>query len=147
MTRRSSAVSVCLIVVVLVFFSVRFMRERGLIYEIPGGYKGWILVQFGDASCPPLQRKGVVRLVRIPATGRVCTSSVIPLGTGYAQFEYVYGDGRHVRLPASSSSGGDALVRLLAYQPNEKWEIDFVGTKDEFMHAGSPPYPWRSGTQ
>jgi|SRR5579864_1144169 len=152
MTRRSGlviascAVSVCLIVVVLVFFSVRFMRERGLIYEIPGGYKGWVFVQFGDASCPPLQRKGVVRVVKIPPTGRVCTSSVVPVGTGYAQFEYVYGDGRHVRLPASSSSGGDALVRTLSYDPEDKSEIDFVGNKDEFMHAGSPPYPWRSKT-
>jgi hypothetical protein len=133
-----------LIVALFAFFSVRFMRERGLIYEIPGGYRGWIFVQFGDASCPPLQRRGVVRLVQVPPSGRICTSSGGPEGIGYVQFEYVYGDGRHVRLPASSTSGGDALVRMLTYDPKDKSEIDFVGNKDEFMHAGPPPYPWRT---
>jgi hypothetical protein len=137
------AAGVGLVVVLLVFFSVRFMRERGLVYEIPGGYKGWVFVQFGDASCPPLQRKGEVRVVQIPPTGRACTSSVIPVGTGYAQFEYVYPDGKRTNLPWSTSSGGDALVRMLTYDPNDKSEIDFVGNKDEFMHAGPPPYPWR----
>jgi|SRR5579862_6037763 len=139
-------VGLCLIIVLLGFFSVRFMRERGLVYEIPGGYKGWIFVQFGDASCPPLQRKGEVRVVQIPSTGRVCTSSVIPVGTGYAQFEYVYPDGKRTNLPWSTSSGGDALVRMLTYDPQDKSEIDFVGNKEEFMHAGPPPYPWRRGT-
>src|SRR5579862_4235912 len=123
-------VGLCLIIVLLGFFSVRFMRERGLVYEIPGGYKGWIFIQFEDASCPPLQRKGEVRIVQIPSTGRVCTSSTISVGTGYARFEYLYGDGRRVRLPASSSSGGEALVRMLTYDPKDRFEIDFVGNKD-----------------
>lgn len=137
------ALSFCLIVMILAFVSVHFMRERGLVYEIPGGYEGWIFIQFGDTSCPPLQRKGEVRVVQIPPTGRVCTSSTIPVGVFYAEFEYVYPDGERTHLPWSTSSGGDALVRMLTYDPQDKSEIDFVGNKEKFMSAGPPPYPWR----
>jgi hypothetical protein len=134
-----------LILALLVLFAVRFMRERALIYEIPGGYTGWIFIQFDDAACPPLSRRGEPRVIKISPTGRACTSSAFMMGKiHYVQFEYVYGDGRHVRLKASSSSGGDAMVRTLTSSLEDRWEIHFVGNKDEFMHAGPLPYPWRN---
>jgi hypothetical protein len=43
------------------------------------------------------------------------------------------------KLSDQPAAVSDALVRLLAYQPDEKWEVDFVGTSDEFMHPGGPP--------
>ena len=152
MTRRTGpllAGSVACLVAVAVLLSllwVHFMRERALLYEIPGGYEGWIFIQYGDASCPRLLRKGEVRVVRIPPTGRVCTSDKGPEGFFAAQFDYVYPDGKRTNLPWSTSSGGDALVRMLTYNPQDKREIDFVGNKEEFMHVGSPPYPWHSKT-
>ncbi len=136
-------VGLALIVGLLAFFSIRSLHERALAYEIPAGFKGWIFIQYGDSSCPPLQRKGEVRVLSIPPSGRVCTSDHRAEGIFSAQFEYVYPDGRRTNLPWSTSSGGEALVRMLTYDPKDKTEIDFVGNKDEFMHAGAPPYPWR----
>ena len=148
MKRRTSlflAGSSCLVVVagLLSLLWVHFMSERALLFEIPGGYKGWIFIQYGNASCSRLLRKGEVRVVLIPPTGHVCTSDTRPEGFFSAQFDYVYPDGKRTNLRWSTSSGGDALVRMLTYNPQDKWEIDFVGNKEEFMHAGSPPYPWR----
>jgi uncharacterized protein DUF6843 len=117
------------------------ISRRALLYEIPSGYKGWIFIQFQDPACPALLTKGIFRVVKILPGGRACTSGSGPEGTYFVRFEYVYPNGARRELPWSTSSGGDALVRLLTYDPNDKSEIDFVGNKDEFMHAGSPPYP------
>jgi hypothetical protein len=120
---------------------VHVISGRAMLYEIPSGYKGWIFIQFQDPACPPLLTKGIFRVVKILPGGRACTSGSGPEGTYFVRFEYVYPDGTRRKLSSSTSSGGDALVRLLTYDPNDKSEIDFVGNKDEFMHAGSPPYP------
>ena len=146
MTRQTglfiASIACILVVVVALLLFLHVIRNKAMLYLIPGGYKGWIVVQFEDPTCPPLPREGTFLVVMVSPTGRACTSNSRPAGIDYVQFDYIYGDSRRVRLAASSSSGGDALVRLLAYQPDEKWEIEFVGTKDEFMQAGTPPYPW-----
>lgn len=136
-----SCIVACLAIATLGVWEV--MSRRALLYEIPGGYKGWIFIQFEDPACPPLAVKGIFHVVKVSLNGRACTSGSHPEGIYYARFEYIYPDGTRRNLPWSTSSNGNALVRLLTYDPTDKSEVDFVGNKEEFMHAGPPPYRWR----
>jgi hypothetical protein len=113
-------------------------------YDLSGGLRRWVVIQYENSSCPLLARDGVFLVVPVPPSGQVCTSSAHPRGWVYARFEYVYSDGRRQNLSMRTGSDppGEVQVYLLAYQPREKWEVDFVGTKEEALHWGSPPYPW-----
>ena len=66
---------------------------RPLRYELPAGYRGWVVIQYEDPACPPLQSKGIYLVIPIPPSGRACTSSPIPLGWRYTRYEYVSPDG------------------------------------------------------
>jgi hypothetical protein len=116
-------------------------------YDLSGGLKRWVVIQFEDPSCPPLRRDGLFLVISVPPSGQVCTSGAHPRGWVYHQFEYVYPDGRRQNLPMRTGSdpAGVVQVYLLAYQPEEKWEVDFVGTKEEALQWGPPPYPWHKG--
>ena len=63
--------------------------------EIPAGYRGYLVVQFEDASCPPLERRGDYEVIRFGDDGRACTSNRYSDQEGVAKdrWFYFYSDG------------------------------------------------------
>jgi hypothetical protein len=118
---------------------VILLLGRPVLVEIPGGYKRWIVVRDEDAHCPPLTTRGVFRVLSVPSSGKVCTSSRQPLNLTYVRFEYVYPDGRREYLPWSGS-GGDTSARvwLLGHDINLHEEHVFVGDVHEMNNSGLP---------
>lgn len=112
---------------------------RLVLVEIPGDYKRWIVIRDSDARCPPLTTRGLFRVVSVPTSGKVCTSSREPFNLTYVRFEYVYPDGRRKYLPWSGS-GGDtwAKVWLLGYDINLHEQDVFVGDVHEMNNSGPP---------
>ncbi len=106
------------------------------IFEIPAGYKGWVSVRFFEGSCPELPVEGDKMLVKLPATGRLCTIS--PLGFGKAADEYYYVDASGNRTDAA----GDILQEHVAIEgasPHKQiYERFFVGTAEELKTSPEP---------
>lgn len=144
MKHRPVAIIICCLIALGVW--LHHALGRPMLYELPSGFKRWIVIRFEDPACHALPTQGVFLVVSVPASGQVCTSTPHPKGWIYYRFEYVQPNGKHELLPVRSGSDppGRVQVYLLTYQPKEKWEVDFVGTKEEAEHWGTPPYPWSS---
>jgi hypothetical protein len=108
-------------------------------YEIPGGFKGWFIVQFENKSCPPLRSQGMFLVVSVPVSGQVCTSAAFPNGLVYYQFEYVFSNGKRERLRWNGHGKPGTQVWLIGYNLGSKSEEDFVGDENSMNHSGSPP--------
>ena len=139
MTYVKGGAAVCLGLVLSVAY---WKCGQPMSYEFPGGFRKWVTIQFESPSCPPLKHEGIFLVVSVPSSGRVCTSTAHPNRWVYHKFEYVYPDGRRraIRMRSGLDPAGEVQVYLLAYQPEQKWEVDFVGTKEEAEHWGTPPY-------
>ena len=118
---------------------------RPMRYEFPEGFKGWLVVRFQDPTCPPLRSQGIFLVVSVPASGQVCTLTPHPDGWIYYRFEYLHPDGTRTSLPLRSGSDppGRVQVWLVTYLRDYNWEEDWVGTKEDSNHWGTPPDPWR----
>lgn len=64
-----------------------------VLWQFPEGYRGWVVVQWGDPNCPPLASKGLYKVILINTVGRLCTSSQMPTGFRYLRFEYINPNG------------------------------------------------------
>jgi hypothetical protein len=113
---------------------------RPMLYEIPIGYKGWVVIQYENASCPSLPVRGIRLVVSVPGSGRVCTSTTAPQGYSHVRFEYLSPGGSRRSLSLGSGSNPNGEAWLLSYSPDDKSEIDFIGSKAEMENSGSPPY-------
>lgn len=119
---------------------------RPMRYEFTSEFRHWVTIQYDEPTCPPLPTRKGFFVVSIPASGKLCTSTSRPEGWIYYEFYLVSANGVREKIPLHSGSSERGLeVWMLTYQPQEKWELDFVGTKAEADHWGTPPYPWRSG--
>jgi hypothetical protein len=131
---------------------VIFVMGRPVLIELPAGYKGWVIVRVEDAECSALAARGVFRVVSVPNSGRVCTSSprlLMPKRLTYVRFEYVYPDGKRTSLPWSGS-GGDTWAKawILGYGIESHEQDIFVGDVHEMNNSGPPPhYSMPSGTK
>jgi hypothetical protein len=108
-------------------------------YEIPGGFKGWLLVRWSDVSCPPLQREGLFFTISFGSSGRACTSSAMPTNLTYIRVEYVYDKGVRQVLRLNRHGKAGTQVWLIGYGLEDKTETIFVGDERELDHSGSPP--------
>src|SRR5215469_11971241 len=66
---------------------------RPIRWDLPPGYRGWVVVQYGNIACQPLSKNGLYLVVRITPSGHACTSSPIPTGWRYERYEYLDGNG------------------------------------------------------
>ena len=62
-------------------------------WQLADRYVGWVVVQYENPNCPPLALAGGYNILRIPESGRLCTSSRQPDGEAFDRFEYVKSDG------------------------------------------------------
>jgi hypothetical protein len=131
---------------ILLGWAVHHVFGRPMRYQFPSGFKGWVVIKYEDPSCPQLLEQGVFYVVRVPESGRVCTSTGHDNRWIYYQFEYVYPNGKRESLPLRSGSDppGRVQVWLVTYLSNYRWEEDFVGSKEDARTKwGTPPDPWR----
>jgi hypothetical protein len=132
-------------VVTILGWSVHRLVARPMRYEFPERFKGWLVVRYEDPNCPPLLRRGIFLVVSVPVSGQVCTSSRRPEGWIYYRFDYLEPGGNRTSVPLRTGSDPPGIVQvwLVTYLPDYKWEEDWVGTKEEANHWGTPPDPWR----
>jgi hypothetical protein len=115
-----------------------------ILWHFPAGYRGWVVVQYGDSNCPPLATKGLYKVIVVDGRGRSCTSSRMPAGLRYLRFEYIDTSGAEqtllsgwfqflqVHSPQVSTQG---IVQNLGRQ------MLFVGT-DEERKQRMGEFPW-----
>jgi hypothetical protein len=68
------------------------------LFEIQSGYRGWVIVQYGVESCPPLERRGRTLVHKIPPSGCLCTSNLSQEGFHHERYEYVSASGIRTEL-------------------------------------------------
>jgi Family of unknown function (DUF6843) len=129
------------LVVLIVGWGVHHVFSRPMRYEIPGGFKGWFVVQFEEPACPPLRSQGLFLVVSVLPSGNVCTSTSNPDGLVYYKFEYVFPDGKRERLRWNDHGRPGTQVWLIGYDLGSKTEENFVGDENAMNRSGSPPRP------
>lgn len=96
--RRAARAAVLSVAAFVLAIGVIFVLTQGVarpqLWEIPLGYQGWVLMQYGDLSCPRTESQGIFEVIRVAADGRGCTSSDIPRGWFYGRYEYVTNESR-----------------------------------------------------
>jgi hypothetical protein len=127
----------------LVGFLVHRLLGRPMRYEIPGDFKGWLLVRFADERCQRLRQRGIFLIVSVPASGWVCTSTPESNGLTYYRFEYVYPSGARQSLRWNEHGKPGTQVWLLGIDVNDKTEEIFVGDEHENWNRYTKPGPLR----
>jgi hypothetical protein len=74
---------------------------RTEVYEIPAGYRGWLVVRYEDRACAPFRTAGTRRYIRFDAAGRACTSEQNSRRWRRVEFVYVSPDGGRVAIPTA----------------------------------------------
>ena len=120
------------------FIVYYFWRNR-IEYEIPGDYRGWIIVQYGNGACEALRDTGAFRVIRVPSSGRACTSDAHPDRWTYYKFEYVYPNGSRKALPWNEHGKTGIQAWLTGYRIEDQSEEIFVGDEQAMNHSGTPP--------
>jgi hypothetical protein len=124
-------------------FDIWFGERRRVIWQLPPDYRGWVVLEYGVPSCPPLPVRGEYQVVRVDASGRACTSDprMSKPGPLDYQYEYVYPDG--TRAPAAlriNQSPGVWDVGGYSTCGSRVTDEDFfVGTEQEFQQSQPRP--------
>lgn len=106
-------------------------------WELPPGYKGWVVLRYLDASCKWIERRGLFLVIKVPQDGKACTSDFLARRWRYNLFEYVHADGSRTKVETpwgeSEYRPGGGLL--------DRW---FIGTEAEFTQSGQlrPPIEW-----
>ena len=112
------------------------------VYEIPEGFTGWVLIEFGRTNCPPLVKRDGKVVFEIGRDGRFCTSSALEYGWAKDTFFYV-GKSR-TEIPGTVSGGG-GLIWGGATGSTRMGSVErtyanfFVGTEQQFTNAAEQP--------
>lgn len=116
--------------------------HRASRFLIPGGYVGWVKVEFGVAGVPPLPVDGGNYKFEIPASGVFQTSSAEQFGPNTDEYYYVSGSELQ-HLPSTGSTGRMIWARMNGEAGTvtspQRYEQFFVGTEQQFkQQAGEP---------
>lgn len=80
--------------VLFVLLQSRFFAQYWGSHRVPekfvmaDGYVGWIIVEYGNVSCPASVERDGFRVETVPADGVLCTSSPMPGGWADDVYEY-----------------------------------------------------------
>ena len=113
------------------------------VFEIPEGFTGWVLIEFGRTNCPPVAKRDGKVVLKIGGDGRCCTSSALEFGWAKDAYFYVGKSRTEIRgtVPGGGGliwGGGTGSVQTSA---EKTYETFFVGTEQQFTHASQPPTP------
>jgi hypothetical protein len=152
---RGAAITILGLPIALVPFvalTVLLFNVRGpVVYEIPDGYRGWVLVRYEREDCPPLQLRGVDLIVSVDDRGCGCTSSEAPWPGTWRDTRYTYGrtEGttREIRPAVLANSGGkivdasgevwdisEGSVQYAGERRSRGYDAFYIGTEDEYRH-------------
>jgi len=119
------------------------------VWEVPQGYRGWVLVERANPRCQPAQFTLTSVVFRVDSSGHGCTSTPLAKASQLLSFWEIDSLGRKHELP--SSPGGLIWGFSNAAASNEFVSIReatefFVGTEAEFDAAQqSRPKWWLQG--
>ena len=131
------------------------LLKRRLVFQVPEGYQGWVLIRMGDPRCSPPEITVRSITYRADKTGHGCTSAMIPADARIYLYEYRAADGRRIPLDArrpeqqvqAPSTAGPAIdslrgetrtARIRAPSPGSVYQF-FIGTADRLRAVGSAP--------
>ncbi len=131
------------LVIVFLFTGI----DRPIRYELPDRYRGWVVIEYYNPACPPLESKGIFHVVRIPSSGRVCISGPLQDDDGAWRlplYEYAMSDGTRRRIPSFNNDAreiwaGNHVVFQTREEGNPQYGI-FVGTMKENENRPRMPY-------
>lgn len=117
------------IVVVIVVFLVLWLLPSTppLRYEFAEAFRGWVVIQYGDARCPSLSTEDGYLTFKIPNSGCLCTATPLPEGSRKTEFTYIHSDGHRTQIPHKY---GDPSSQIFEQVTNTKTfvrEYFFVG--------------------
>ena len=120
-------------------------------YDVPAGFDGWVILEYGVAGAPALPVDHGTRVVVIPAGGRLATSTPQQLGIIHNRFFFVAADGTRTAIvdadPIAPNAGHRAHPEPVISGFNTGTRPDGERTRTfESFHvgrgpAGDPP-PW-----
>jgi hypothetical protein len=101
------------------------------VFEVPEGFRGWILVEHDRPGCPPTPVENGKRVYRIPASGRLCVGDSIDYDS-FAKDEFYFVGSSRTPIP-EESPGHEGLLRAggVGGPGNRTFEHYFVGTEEE----------------
>ena len=117
-------------------------------WELPQGYRGWVLVEEANPKCPPAKFTFTTVIFNIDATGHACTSTSLPKCPQFLTFWEIDSKGkRHELRTGSSGDRGQIWGFNDAQASNEFVKIReatefFVGTEQEFQNAEQTRPKW-----
>jgi hypothetical protein len=119
-------------------------KRTACIFEIPEGFTGWVLIEFGRTNCPPLAKRDGKLIFEIGHDGRLCTSSAQEFG--WAKDAYFYVGKSRTAIPGTVSGGGGLIWggstgSTQTGSVERVYESFFIGTEDQFTHAAEHPTP------
>lgn len=119
-----------------------------VVYELPAGFEGWVVVELEVRSSPPLPVVGAERVIRIPASGYLATSSRAEAGILHQRYLAVDASGNRTPLVDASrdrGTGPDAATRRFASPVVCCWHAGVAGgasgtsRRFEGFHVGRGP--------
>lgn len=124
------AVALVALLAALAFFAV----GQPVLWELPDGYTGWVVVRYERPECAPVEMRGLFRVIVVARSGMACTSSRSPYGRKwtYERYEYVRQDGTRIGLP---NWGPQNRVWDGFTGPTTDEAAYFVGTWEELQRS------------
>jgi hypothetical protein len=122
----------CLAVVVATHLISR--PER---WEIPAGYRGWLVLRYNQSGCPPLPTQGLTQVIRFDLAGQACTSSAAAGGWYEFTAVYLHPDGTQSAIPIGRHRPNDLELRFQIGDGRGGSECGLLGTEADL--ALPPP--------
>ncbi len=117
-------------------------------WELPQGYRGWVLVEEANPKCPPAKFTFTTVIFNIDSTGHACTSTSLPKSPQFLTFWEIDSKGQKHELRTGSPGGrgqiwgfNDAQASNELVKIREASEF-FVGTEQEFQNAQQTRPKW-----
>jgi hypothetical protein len=110
-------------------------------WELPQGYRGWVLVEEANPKCPPAKFTFTTVVFNIDSTGHACTSTRLSKGPQFLTFWEIDSKGQRHELHTGSSGDSRRILGFSdAQASNESVKIReatefFVGTEAEYHTA------------
>ena len=90
--------------------------------RIPVDHVGWVTVQYENPNCPALPTREGKRIISIPSSGALCTSTPSPSGTRWVRMYYV-DNGSNLELRSTGwGEGGMIWAESGPSEGRAQWE-------------------------
>lgn len=124
---------------VLGFLLYHSMFRRPTTYIIPCGYTGWVTARYNVPTAPPLPVEEGYYTIKLPASGRIDTSSQVENGFGKDRFFYRCPGGHRILQPSAPNGGGQVWGGGISVQTGTSVikQRYFIGSESSFNNSTS----------